>query len=237
MSGPAVVRTREEYAKAVLAGDGFDPAFAPRFIPTMGALHRGHADLIARPRRSPPAGPHVVSIFVNPTQFAPGEDLDRYPRTFEADVELCAAAGVHIVFAPSAEEMYPHGFVTTVHVGGVLTEVLEGTHRSGHFDGVATVVAKLFGIVRPSVSYFGEKDWQQLAVVRRMAADLELPGYVVGVPTVRDSDGLALSSATGTCRRTNGKPPRNCPPRCSPRATRSPPARRSTRSKRRCTVG
>ena len=188
MSGaPAVARTAEELRAVLVA--------APRpvhLVPTMGALHAGHASLIRAAGEG--AGTVVASIFVNPRQFGPGEDLDRYPRTFDADLDLCGECGAGIVFAPSASEMYPDGFATTVRVAGPLTRVLEGTHRPGHFDGVATVVAKLFGLVRPDAAVFGEKDWQQLAVVRQTAADLNLGVDVVGRPTVREADGLALSS-------------------------------------------
>jgi pantoate--beta-alanine ligase len=164
---------------------------AVTLVPTMGALHAGHLSLIAA---APARGAFtVVSLFVNPTQFGPGEDFSRYPRTLEADAELCQEAGVDLIFAPAAEEMYPEGFQTTLHVAGI-GERLEAEFRPGHFDGVATVVAKLLEIVRPERAYFGQKDYQQLAVVRRMAADLNLPVEIVGCPTVREPDGLALSS-------------------------------------------
>jgi pantoate--beta-alanine ligase len=164
------------------------------FVPTMGAFHEGHRSLMraARARHDTV----VVSLFVNPLQFGPAEDLDRYPRDLSGDLAVAAAEGVDIVFAPPVREMYP-GWpeppVTTVSVAG-LTEGLCGSARPGHFDGVATVVAKLFGIVGPSTAYFGKKDAQQLAVVRRLAADLCLPVEVVGCPLVREPDGLALSS-------------------------------------------
>jgi pantoate--beta-alanine ligase len=136
-----------------------------------------------------------VSVFVNPTQFGPGEDLDRYPRTLDTDLEACASEGVDVVFTPSVEEMYPAGLVGGVTVEpGPLGGLLEGASRPGHFTGVLTVVAKLFGLVRPDVAVFGEKDYQQLALIRRMAADLCLGVDVVGAPTVREPDGLALSS-------------------------------------------
>ena len=169
------------------------------FVPTMGALHEGHASLM-RTAREATTGPVVVSIFVNPMQFAPTEDLDRYPRTLDADLEVCAAEGVDVVFAPSVEEMYPGGFShDSVHDGvtvapGALATILDGESRPGHFDGVLTVVAKLFGLVRPDVAVFGQKDYQQLTLIRRMVRDLCMGIEVVGAETVREADGLALSS-------------------------------------------
>jgi len=164
---------------------------AVRLVPTMGALHAGHVSLIRAARAD--GGCVVVSIFVNPTQFGPGEDLARYPRPIEADLALCRTEGVDVVFHPPVAEMYPETPRTTVHVSG-LTEGLCGAHRPGHFDGVCTVVAKLLNIVGPDAAYFGEKDAQQLAVVRRMAADLNVPARIVACPLVRDADGLATSS-------------------------------------------
>jgi pantoate--beta-alanine ligase len=161
------------------------------FVATMGALHQGHLSLIREARARD--GLVVVSIFVNPTQFGPQEDFAQYPRTLEADAVLCREAGVDLIFAPSAEEMYPPGFSSEIVVAGI-TDQLEGRFRPGHFNGVATVVAKLFSIVQPDDAYFGQKDYQQLLVVRRMAADLDLPVRVVGCPTLREADGLALSS-------------------------------------------
>ncbi len=163
-------------------------------VPTMGALHPGHASLI----RSAASRCDVVvtTIFVNPLQFAPTEDLAAYPRDLDGDRELAATSGASVLFVPTVSEMYPFGadrVLTTVSVAEI-TSVLDGVVRPGHFDGVATVVAKLFAIAGACSAYFGEKDWQQLAVVRRMAADLSLPVDVVGCPTVRESDGLALSS-------------------------------------------
>jgi len=162
------------------------------FVPTMGAFHDGHVALMRRARDERDA--IVVSIFVNPRQFGPGEDLSRYPRDEERDLSMAGELGVDVVFAPSAEEMYPAGRPeVTVHPGSV-GERLEGARRPGHFRGVATVVAKLFNVVGPSTAYFGEKDAQQLAVIRRMVRDLSLPIEVVGCPTVREPDGLAKSS-------------------------------------------
>ena len=160
------------------------------FVPTMGALHEGHLSLAREARRR--ADFVVCSIFVNPTQFGPNEDFGRYPRDLEGDVAKLGAL-VDLVFAPQVEEMYPAGERTRVRVEG-LTEHLCGPHRPGHFDGVTTVVAKLFSAVGPSVAVFGKKDYQQLAVLRRMARDLLMPVEVVGHPTVREPDGLAMSS-------------------------------------------
>ncbi|MCP4247126.1 MAG: pantoate--beta-alanine ligase [bacterium] len=161
------------------------------FVPTMGALHAGHRALIQQARHS--CGYVVVSIFVNPSQFGPNEDFDEYPRPIEADLEVCRADDVDLVFQPAASEMYPDTRLTTVRVDRV-TDGLCGPARPGHFDGVATVVAKLFNIVQPDRAFFGEKDYQQLAVIRRMVRDLNWPIEVVGCPTVRESDGLAISS-------------------------------------------
>jgi pantoate--beta-alanine ligase len=160
-------------------------------VPTMGALHEGHVALVARAAAE--RGAVVTTVFVNPLQFGAGEDLAAYPRDLDRDVALAGGAGAAVVFAPAVEEMYPEEVLTTVRVAG-LTEVLDGLARPGHFDGVATVVAKLFAMVGACAAYFGEKDYQQLAVVRRMAADLSFPVEVVGCPTVRAPDGLALSS-------------------------------------------
>lgn len=160
-------------------------------VPTMGALHSGHLELV---RQAKLRGAVVVaSIFVNPLQFGAGEDLDRYPRTMESDCRMLDELGVELVFAPTVAAMYPRGQRTTVHPGPA-GDGLESAQRPGHFAGMLTVVAKLFGIVRPDVAYFGEKDYQQLVLVRQMARDLDLGVKVVGVPTVRESDGLALSS-------------------------------------------
>jgi len=160
-------------------------------VPTMGALHAGHVSLIERANEL--SDTTVVSIFVNPLQFGEATDFDTYPRTLDDDVAVCTAAGVSAVYAPTIDAMYPSGFDTRV-VPGRLAATMEGTSRPGHFDGVATVVTKLFGAVRPDVACFGEKDFQQLAIVRRVAADLDLGVQVVACPTLREDDGLALSS-------------------------------------------
>ena len=162
-------------------------------VPTMGALHEGHRELIRHARRAPGATVTAVSIFVNPLQFGPSEDLDRYPRPLEADLEACREEGVELVFLPGVADMYPEGADTTV-TPGRLGDELEGAVRPGHFAGVLTVVAKLFHIVAPDLAFFGEKDYQQLVLVKKMVRDLDFPLSVVGVPTVREPDGLALSS-------------------------------------------
>ncbi|HEX3647298.1 MAG TPA: pantoate--beta-alanine ligase, partial [Pseudonocardiaceae bacterium] len=162
-------------------------------VPTMGALHDGHRELISRARRIP--GVVVcVSVFVNPLQFGPTEDLSRYPRPFESDVDVCRQEGIELVFHPDVTDMYPDGAASVTVDPGPLGAELEGASRPGHFAGVLTVVAKLCNIVRPDYAFFGEKDYQQLVLVRRMVADLNLDVRVVGVPTVREDGGLALSS-------------------------------------------
>ncbi|MCW2749181.1 MAG: pantoate--beta-alanine ligase [Aeromicrobium sp.] len=186
MSDLVIARTRAELIAA--RGDS-----TVAFVPTMGALHDGHVQLLKHAR---PLGETLVaSIFVNPTQFAPGEDFEAYPRTFDADLELCAEAGVDVVFAPAVETMYPSGLVDTVTVDpGPLGTILEGAARPTHFRGVLTVVAKLFGLVRPDVAVFGEKDYQQLVLIRQLSRELALGVEIVGCPTVREADGLAMSS-------------------------------------------
>ncbi|MFI6298411.1 pantoate--beta-alanine ligase [Nonomuraea sp. NPDC050790] len=179
-----VARNRADLVKA--RGEG-----RVALVPTMGALHEGHRALIREARELAPRV--VVSIFVNPLQFGPAEDFSRYPRTLEADLDVCRAEGVRAVFTPQAAEMYPPGRQVSVSSGHMGT-IVEGAVRPGHFDGVLTVVLKLFNLVRPDVAVFGQKDAQQLAMIRRMVADLDLPIEIAGIPTVREPDGLALSS-------------------------------------------
>ncbi|SNT46435.1 pantothenate synthetase [Actinomadura meyerae] len=183
---PVIARTREELAAARARIEG-----TLAFVPTMGALHEGHLSLMREARRN--ADTVAVSIFVNPLQFGPGEDFDRYPRTFEADIEACAGEGVDLVFAPDRDVMYPDEPQVTIK-SGPMGEVVEGAARPGHFDGMLTVVLKLLNLVRPDVAVFGEKDAQQLAMIRRMVADLNVPVRIIGGATVREPDGLALSS-------------------------------------------
>ena len=181
-----VARTREELAIARASTVG-----RVAVVMTMGALHEGHAELIRQARAL--ADAVLVTIFVNPLQFGPGEDLDRYPRTFDVDLAVCDAAGADLVFAPTPEVVYPQPALVRVNPGP-LGDVLEGAVRPGHFEGVLTVVCKLLQLTVPDVAVFGEKDAQQLALIRLMVRDLDLGVRVVGVPTVREPDGLALSS-------------------------------------------
>ena len=171
----------ERYRKGQIVG----------FVPTMGYFHKGHLALMEEALQR--ADEVVVSIFVNPTQFSPGEDLDQYPRDLERDLKLCRDLGVQAIFAPEVEEMYPSGFQTRVQVEHI-TQNLCGLHRQGHFSGVALVVTKLFGAIRPHLAVFGEKDFQQLVVVKRLSKDLNLGVEIVAHPTVREPDGLAMSS-------------------------------------------
>ena len=172
------------------------PTTGPRaVVMTMGALHEGHASLIRAARdRAGVDGAVVVTVFVNPLQFGAGEDLDRYPRTLDADLMLAAEAGADVVFAPSVDEVYPGGEPQVRLSAGPMGEGYEGASRPGHFDGMLTVVAKLLHLTAPDVAFYGEKDGQQLALIRRMVADLNFPVEIAGVPTVREADGLALSS-------------------------------------------
>jgi pantoate--beta-alanine ligase len=181
----AIAEVRELVGQARAAGHSIG------FVPTMGALHAGHRSLVQAARKA--CDYLVVSIFVNPAQFGPNEDYERYPKTPEADLEACRVDGADLVFQPAVGEMYPGPRLTTVHVAG-LTEGLCGPSRPGHFDGVTTVVAKLFNMVTPDLAYFGDKDYQQLQVIRRMVHDLDLPVEIVAGPTVREPDGLAMSS-------------------------------------------
>jgi pantoate--beta-alanine ligase len=190
---PLVAHTRAELAAALDRTRARGARVA--LVPTMGALHAGHAALVDEARsRVTPEDAVVVSIFVNPMQFGPGEDLDRYPRTFDADLQVCREHGADVVFAPSVDEVYPGGDPQVTVEPGPLGSVLEGATRPGHYRGVLTVVAKLFGLVRPDLAVFGQKDYQQLVLIRRMAADLCLGVEVVGAATVREDSGLALSS-------------------------------------------
>lgn len=190
MSLPEVVKTVAEVRARVR--DARASRNSVGFVPTLGALHEGHAALIRRARSE--CDYVVVSIFVNPTQFAPGTDYEKYPRDLEGDVEKAGGEGVDLVFAPPVEEMYPPGDSTIVEVTGSLVECLCGPHRPGHFRGVTTVCAKLFDIVGADRAYFGEKDYQQLLVIRQIVRDLRLPLEIVAVPTVREAEGLAVSS-------------------------------------------
>ena len=190
MSTPVIVRTVAELRQAVAAFRRAGERVA--LVPTMGALHAGHVSLVELARTK--AQRVVASIFVNPTQFAPNEDFSKYPRTFDADVAKLAAAQCDLVFAPAPDAMYGQGFATTISLEGPATAGLEDAVRPTHFQGVATVVAKLLIQCAPDVAVFGEKDFQQLAVIRRMVRDLDLPVDIVGAPTMREADGLAMSS-------------------------------------------
>jgi len=189
-SGPLIVHTVKTLDRAVSKFRDARETLA--LVPTMGALHAGHLALVRRARRR--ADRVAVSIFVNPAQFAPTEDLASYPRTFDADIAALRDEGVDLVWPPPREAMYPEGFATSIHVKGPAVVGLEDRFRPHFFGGVATVVAKLFAQVRPDFAVFGEKDYQQLRTVTRMAADLDLKVSIIGVPTVREKDGLALSS-------------------------------------------
>jgi pantoate--beta-alanine ligase len=184
VESPAAFRGALEVARAMGHRVGF--------VPTMGALHDGHMALVSE-ARSHGATFVAMSLFVNPTQFGPGEDFTRYPRTFEADLARCKEAKVELLFAPTREAMYPAGFTSSVEVKG-MTDVLEGVHRPGHFAGVTTIVAKLFGLAAPCVAVFGRKDYQQWKVIERMTRDLDMAVDIAAMPTVREPDGLALSS-------------------------------------------
>ncbi|MBX9992620.1 pantoate--beta-alanine ligase [Phreatobacter oligotrophus] len=190
MAAPIVVRTVADL-RALVAGWRAD-GLRVGLVPTMGALHAGHVSLVEAARRS--ADRVIVSIFVNPTQFAPNEDFAKYPRTFQSDLDILSEVGTEAVYAPEVPTMYPPGAATTVSLTGPATAGLEDVSRPFHFAGVATIVAKLLIQAGPDVAVFGEKDFQQLAVIRRMAADLDLPVDIIGGATVRDADGLALSS-------------------------------------------
>ncbi|GEP33550.1 pantothenate synthetase [Nocardioides szechwanensis] len=192
MTRPVLVHTRADLAARLAPARAADSRVG--LVPTMGALHEGHASLMRVAREHVGDGPVVVSVFVNPMQFAPGEDLDRYPRTLDDDLKLCEREGVDLVFAPSVDEVYPQGEPMVTVEPGPLAGVLEGKTRPTHFRGVLTVVVKLFGLVRPDVAVFGQKDYQQLALIRRMVADLCQGVEVVGAETEREPDGLALSS-------------------------------------------
>jgi pantoate--beta-alanine ligase len=184
---PAVARSRAQLASLRDALQG-----EVAVVMTMGALHDGHGELIRAARAR--GDSVIVTVFLNPLQFAPGEDLDRYPRTFDADLALCTREQFDVVFAPTPDVIYPDGEPGVRVAAGALGDQLEGEHRPGHFDGVLTVVGKLLHLTRPDVAFFGEKDAQQLELIRRMVRDLDFPVEVVGWPTVRETDGLALSS-------------------------------------------
>jgi pantoate--beta-alanine ligase len=185
------IRTVADLRREVAAARG-DERRTVGLVPTMGALHDGHLSLLRRARAE--CGVVVMSLFVNPRQFGPGEDLGRYPRDETRDAELAAAAGVDILFAPDPGEIYPQGFATTVRVAGLADRLCGVERGAGHFDGVATVVTKLLNMVGPDKAYFGQKDAQQAAVIRRLVRDLDIPAQIVVCPIVRETDGLAMSS-------------------------------------------
>lgn len=193
-----VARTVEELRTAVRAARG--AGLSVGFVPTMGALHEGHATLVRAAAAE--HGAVVVSVFVNPKQFNDASDLENYPRTEAADFERAAAAGATIAFAPSCDEIYPAGFATVVSPGPIAAQ-LEGEHRPGHFDGMATVVARLLGLAQADVAYFGRKDAQQLAIIEQLTRDLAIPTRIQGVETVREADGLAMSSRNVRLGRTD----------------------------------
>ncbi|MEV4635851.1 pantoate--beta-alanine ligase [Actinoplanes sp. NPDC049548] len=182
-----LVHTRGELAAARAAATG-----RVAVVMTMGALHEGHRQLMREARAQ--SDYVIVTVFVNPLQFGPNEDFDKYPRTLAADVDACTAEGVDLVFAPDRDEMYPGGTPSVTLAAGPVGEILEGASRPGHFSGMLTVVAKLLQLTRADVAFFGEKDYQQLALIKRMVTDLEIGTHIIGVPTVREADGLALSS-------------------------------------------
>jgi len=184
-----IIATAAEMQQTALAAKAAGKKIA--FVPTMGFLHQGHLSLLEAGRKQ--GDLLVLSIFVNPAQFGQGEDYEDYPRDLQGDAELAERCGVDIIFAPTSGDMYPRGYASHVDVEGI-TEVLCGASRPGHFRGVSTVVCKLFNIVQPDVALFGDKDFQQLAVIRRMTADLNLPVEIVGMPIFREADGLAMSS-------------------------------------------
>jgi pantoate--beta-alanine ligase len=188
---PIVARTRAELTAALAELELTKPG--PRgVVMTMGALHDGHAELMRTARRE--CASVVATIFVNPLQFGANEDLDKYPRTFDSDLAICAEAGVDVLFHPGEAEMYPHGRPATIVTAGPVGNDLEGASRPGHFDGVLTVVLKLLHLTGPQIAYFGEKDYQQLTLIRQMVTDLDLAVRIAPVPTVREADGLARSS-------------------------------------------
>ena len=182
-----IITTKSELCKSLTNSTGIRIGF----VPTMGALHQGHLSLVMRSKRESEVT--VVSIFVNPTQFNDSRDLEKYPRTLDADINLLSQVGCDIVFAPTVDEMYPEKD-TRIFNFGTLETVMEGRHRPGHFNGVAQIVSKLFDAVQPHIAYFGEKDFQQLAIIRRMVRVMNLPVEIVGCPIVREATGLAMSS-------------------------------------------